>query len=1333
MSTGCTTVSYLAELASQLESEISQHVGFLRPRSFTGATDNRSLSVLNQDPNHLPGPTSLHELVQTQGRWSNSAIEFLAPDRSREGLTYKQLHDRSTKLCYRIRSKISLGPAQARENVVIPVLLPQSLDLYVAWLAILKAGAAVCPLNLDAPKERVNFIVNDVGANVVVTRSDLAEVFKGLDREPHALAVDEAAGTTQTEELGPVEVPPDTLAYVMYTSGSTGLPKGVGVSHRAATQSLLAHERHMPQFRRFLQFASPTFDVSVFEIFFPLLRGATLVGCERGLMLNDLVGIINDLHVDAAELTPTVVGELLRSRAAVPRLNVLLTIGEMLTRHVVDEFGFRGADDGILYGMYGPTEATIHCTIATKLQVGSCVRNIGIPLDPVSAFIISVDRRDGAPPEILSQGHVGELAIGGPQLANGYLNREQENKLAFVESNFGRLYRTGDKARIHPNGELECLGRITSSQIKLRGQRLELGEIESVISRDPGVRSVVVLAVESTLVAFVSRFDDCVSSSDDLRLECQRWLPKFMIPGDIISMDKLPRLSSGKIDRKRLEQDYIRSKCSSDTDDTSSFESELEKSVAGYAEELLGSPVTRCTSLAAAGLDSLRAIKLSSRLRDVGVDCDVVRILEADTVREVASSIQNEEHGQTPVTKAPKNNPCHQHLIDTALDSLRLTGCSAIAHAIIPCSHIQIAMLSESTRNPKVYSNWIELEFGHGIGVTEVKSAFSAIAQRNEILRSGFVPVDLPEYSHAQIIWNELDDSIFTENALFDYEISFGNQSGMLSPIAVEFKLSEDKMRALVHVHHAIYDGWSWELIMKDLADALTDKPLLRRPQYRMLNEYLSTHATENETERDFHYWRDQLGDATPNTWPNFCDKSDVPMKLSTTRRALGIDLCDLDTAASDLRVSRPAIFQGAFAYLLGAYFGTTDVIFGTVSSGRTAPIAGIENIIGPCILTVPSRLNIENMRRARDLLALVHNLNRESLNHGFLPLRDIKRFCDIDPETPLFDSLFVWQDTMNDTAVPSAVVKEVDAADFLEFTMTVEFEVRDSQLHAKATFQESIIPVNQADMFLYQIEELAALFIRDPDMVLQDVNAQLPSSVMSIGNFDYAKDDGLASLAHGVECLSESDPDRVAVEFLDAFDRESRSFDVQKLTYAELNANSNRLANYLEECGLRQGHLVAIILEKSPQLYTTILAIIKTGAGYVPITPQTPAKRVNSIISEAKCGICVTDSAFSSLVEESHNLQIFYLDSLSLNNAADHRFPAPAADSSPAYTIFTSGSTGMPKGVLISHQNIQSNLAALSQIYPHEEGSRLLQACSHAFDGQYIPVLLGLLANLRA
>ncbi|KAK2868094.1 NRPS, partial [Arthroderma sp. PD_2] len=1294
VSRSCASAVYLTQIARQLERLLQEP-----PK----------LSIVNPTPLILPGPRLFHDMVQRTG--SERAISFLNENGETEDLTYEQLHSRSEELASHLVHTLASLPAPGKHGRIIPVLLPQSLDLYVAWLAILKAGAAVCPLNLDTPTERLNFIVGDVDARVVITNEQLAGAFQNIEL-PVTVVKMEDSTTLAIDGLSGVDVREDDLAYVMYTSGSTGLPKGVGISHHAAVQALLAHDEIIPSFRRFLQFAAPTFDVSVFEIFFPLFRGVTLVGCNRRLMLNDLPGIINKLNIDAAELTPTVCGELLRSRAATPCLSLLLTIGEMLTRHVVDEFGSSGGRPGILHGMYGPTEATIHCTVVSSIRAGSIVGNIGIPLKTVSAFIISIDHTVGQEPEMLPVGHVGELVVGGPQLARYYLNRPKENQNAFIETKaYGRLYRTGDKARLHPNGEIQCMGRISTGQVKLRGQRIELGEIESVLLKGQYVRNAAVCVVQGVLVAFMSAdVERCTPKN--LQVTCQRSLPKFMIPGNFVILDELPRLPSGKIDRKGLQEEYIISRGIGQTDPTE-YAGEVEQKIATFLEELLGFPVGPTASLASAGLDSLKVINLASTLRRDGIILNALDILEADSIRQMAVLVSKSEPESAMVPTQSGPLETWNSIIEQGLDKLKSMEYHEQPHEIIPCSPTQIGMLLETKLNPKAYFNSIELQFDHGISLDDVKSALFTTALQNEVLRSGFIEIDLPGFPYAQVIWENLDSNQISEPQEFGYDLEVQSQWDILHPFRVQLGLVDGRSRALVHIHHSLYDGWSWDQIMLDMAAALGNKPVIQRPHYRLFTLFHMNNTSSELRDQALNYWQSHLEGSSPCLWPNFQDRSDIPKTTGVVTHQLGIDLDQLDTLVRDFRVSRQIIFQAAVGYLLAAYNGASDVILGNVSAGRTLPIDGIDSIVGPCISTLPLRFDLQRIRSIRDLLATLHGLNRKTLAHGFVPLRDIKQVSGINTGEQLFDTLFVWQDTINTSCGP---ITQVASRDFLEFTLTVDVGIQDGKIQAKAIFQESVIPADQVMIFLQQIEGFVSTVLQTPDMLLGDIGSQLPESLLSIENALPTPLESVPGLSYGVEQVAKTEPDRLAVEFLDSLDPESGARTTQTLTYFELDTRSNKLAGHLRSLGVVEGNLVAICLEKSLELYISILAVVKAGAGYVPMTPQTPIMRVKHIIKEANCRICITDNEISAQLSDLPETKAVLAGHDMEDNAQFPPMPTPPG-SGPAYAVFTSGTTGTPKGVLVSRFNLESNIAVLSALYPNFQDSRLLQACSHAFD----------------
>lgn len=1300
---GFSTTAYLQEIDSQLRS-------FLRQQS-----KPCQLSVQNAKPSLISGPTLLHELFTSHCDSHHTALDFLQKGGSRTELSYNQLHRLSNNLALKINSTLEQHGSDGRSRIIIPVMLPQSPEFYISWLAVLKSGAAICPLNLDTPPERIKFILNDVCATAVITAPHLADRIREARNDVAIIFAPD-----QNEDLNHLL---DTLensrihtsdpAYIMYTSGSTGLPKGVLLSHQAATQALLAHDRHIPPFSRFLQFASPTFDVSVFEIFFPWFRGATLVGCERGKMLSNLPEIMNIMQVDAAEFTPTVANELVRSRSNVPSLKVMLTIGEMLTRHVIDEFGASREREGLLCGMYGPTEAAIHCTVAERIHVGDLVGNIGVPLHTVSIFIVPIvdryARNQGF--NISPLGHIGELALGGYQLADGYLNREKENKTAFIDlPGYGRVYRTGDKARIHPNGLLECLGRITTDQVKLRGQRIELGEIEQIICKVEGVRNAVVNVVEGILVAFVTLDGRSVSSAD-ISATCKRWLPRYMIPGDFVILDELPRLPSAKIDRKLLVAEYQNNRKPAKAE-FSDRSDKLTRNLVLHVEEILGVPVGVDESLASKGLDSLGAIKLASTLRGEGMIFDVTDILDADCIRTLSLRVQLKENVAHQSNLISQDEDFRQ-VKAVVVEELNKIGVSPHVHDIYPCSPIQIAMLTETVRDHQAYFNLIEHEFEAGVQEDEVRNAIMMVAQQNEILRTGFLSTENSAYSFVQIIWDDLKEEQFSGLHTYDDDL----QSRMLRPLSFKLMHIDAKIRMRCQIHHSLYDGWSWELVCNDINRVLAGKKLPRRPQYRAVVDTLN-HGIQSETwERATDYWRDQLRGYQGRRWPNFNYKSSVAPGRQTLHRTMKIQAPEAKVFARNLHVSIQAIFQSALAYLLASYLGSDDVVIGSVSSGRTLGVPGVEKIIGPCVATVPLRFRTRTVRTLRDLLITANTLNRQNLRHEFVSLQQIQKLSELSAHEKLFHALFVWQDMLSDQEQEQReVIRITRTEDYLEFALLLEMQVMNDSIQASVTFDTSAMSIDQADLLLRQLDCISSIIIADPVSSLEAVSNKLPRDILSVANFPHTETPS-SDLTHGVQNTAKANPDRIAVEFGEDVDVETGDIQTQTLTYSELEILSNALAHYLLSLHVKPGDFVAVYMEKCLELYISILAVVKAGAAFVPIAPSAPKSRVLHTIDECASRIILTTSNMSAFFGFPSSVVTIDVDKISLKGLSSSSPPHSAGTLMPAYAIFTSGSTGIPKGVIVTRGNLQSNLSSLSKRYPTEPDSKLLQSCSQAFD----------------
>ncbi|KAF7945610.1 uncharacterized protein EAE97_004648 [Botrytis byssoidea] len=1259
------------------------------------------ISCLNDPPRLLSGPQLLHDLIRWDEYENSCAIDFTSHDR-RERYRYRDIQACVTSLVTQIQSTIK-GHQTSQQQHIVPILLPQCPALYISQLAILQSGGAFCPINLDAPRDRIRFVVGDVSASIIITTPEFRDSVS-WENGPRVIVIDEfPIIPKELEEINESREPTSNdLAYVMYTSGSSGTPKGVTVSHLAASQSLLTHESLIPNFERFLQFAAPSFDVSVFEIFFPLTRGRTLVGCDRSQLLNDLPGMINKLEIDAAELTPTVVGALLQKRAYVPKLRLLMTIGEMMTRPIVEEFGGSDAKESLLYGMYGPTEAAIHCTIHPKMKASAKPGNIGVPFETVSAFIAEAASGSGNEQNLkfLPQGELGELVLGGPQLANGYLNREEQNRAAFVTVADKRYYRTGDKGRILEDGSIEIHGRMSGGQVKLRGQRVELGEIEDAVYKHPGIKTVVAVVISGVLIVFALTNEE-ETRPDQVLNTCSQWLPNFMVPSEIILLQEFPYLPSGKVDKRKLQVNYQQRR--EEGDEQSNF-TQTEVIVREVLREILG-PFPPNIRLAAAGLDSLISIKVSKELRLRGFNVATLAVLQAETLTSLARLCES-------CPQVPSSGKAQLATTNPEMHAM-LNGNANDVEISYPCTPLQNAMLAETALDGRAYHNWIELSLPELSDIDKLYTKLIDLADCNPILKTGFAESS-DNSGYMQFVWKTFPSSNI--KTVDDFTYDFGVGSGSLHrPIVFEILPTESCLKLLIHIHHALYDAWSIDLLLDDLNCLLQDEIPIPRPSFAdVVGGYLNgSLSSESQDSKD--YWKDHLVDLELRNLPNFHTTKVASARLAVAHHSTQLLTFDVELAAKKLASSPQAIFQAAYTLILASYLGSTDVCFGTVFSGRTIPLAGIEDIIGPCLSTLPIRVDTSIASTLQDLVEELNSINRKHLEHSTLPLREIKSLNGFEPRQPLFDTLLIWQQTLHSYDHSRKNVILIDQLDQLEFNLTLEITPTSNTIQFKANYQQSIFPESQINMLLRQIEYVAKTIIQHAGSSPINVFKESNSELLSLENHTPSLDFGPETLISPVEKVAEEDPDRPAIAFASRI--EGGSSDIQYMSYGALNDRANQLGHYLSIYGVLPNDIVCICLEKSHDFYASVLAVTKLGAGYLPVTPDIPYNRLNHILSEAKVKVLIGHSSSGKLLKQFTEKKIVHIDETDLDQRPTKNLATSFEPENISYCVFTSGSTGTPKGVLVTQGNLLSNLDVLAEIYPATSESRLLQSCSQAFD----------------
>ncbi|KAK9246689.1 hypothetical protein V1506DRAFT_513191 [Lipomyces tetrasporus] len=1245
-----------------------------------------SLSVLNCPSTMVDGPVLLHHLPDLTK--SSTALEFLNKDDSVSTMTYDDLNRLSSILARKIYTKSATG------STIIPILIPQSPAMYVGVLGVLRAGKAFSPLDPEnTPRDRIQFVLADTDADIVLVSSESAGLVVGMGVKPVVVELEELKGE-EYDGFEDCNVIGDDVAYCMYTSGSTGRPKGVLVTHTNATQAILAHT-FVPQFKRFLNFASLTFDVSVLEIFFPWYRRVTLVSAHRLLLLSDLTYVINRMRADSVELTPTVAS--LLKHDEVPTLRVVMTIGEKLTSSVIQQFG----TPGLLYNTYGPTEATIQCTAA----VGGTSENfleadIGVPLKTTGTIIADSGCQDQIRP--LPIGWAGELVVTGFQVANGYLNRPELTESAFLNDGcYGRCYRTGDLGRILPNGRIIFIGRVFDGQVKIRGRRIELGEIEHACGR-----GAVACIIQSKI--FVATDGDV----DHTRRSAERILPGYMLPYDILHIDKMPLLASGKTDRKRIH-DYVERKLAGRTafDDLSeTYASVLESTLAEAVKEVVGTLPRPEISLRSIGVDSVGAMRVVSQVRRIlgpGISISVADVLVKDTIRQLSGLGSGEASERLAVE--PIRNLRSQYASELRL----LLSDDTIG--VYPTTPLQQSMLFESMRDPRLYSNYVQFIVRNVTSSDRIIDGIRHVIDNNEILRTGFLPTG-DDLAFVQLVYA---DSRHLK--IFDKFLDkFMFQDTRFPPLGIRVTQREDGAWIVcVVIHHALYDGWAFDMFLQQLENAIFEEPAAENHvQFREVIPFISD-AEDNNV----NFWRDYLKNAVaeclPKLMPSREPMADLVDKISVD---LKMPSAVIGHATKKFKFTAQSVFQLAWAEVLSDIAvadnqGSVDVVFGTLISRRIALTAvGLDSAIGPMITTLPFR--VSHPSSGKTIAAVLQQLSANAIlvmQHSDSRFSEIMKLLSRNGTRTSFSanlgSLFVWQQSVSQQCQNIAMA---DSLDRLEFEVLLEVEPSDEQVRIALTYHTSKLAKPHAEILLRQVESLTKFIVKSPEA---DIST-LRSVVYDVGALAIANPHprDLNQRKISAMDLFDFNCSNIAVQLLQENDS------IRQIGYQDLHQISQGYAAMLRERGIGPGDIVGVVIPKSMELYAIILALWTLGAVYVPVDISTPVARVNSIMQQAQATLCCVTKPIPGLELE------FEIPDYSTMPKCVDRQRVETLPSDIAYVIFTSGSTGRPKGIRVSHNSLVNNILQLSELYPApQQGSTMLQFSSIGFDVSIFEIVYSL------
>jgi amino acid adenylation domain-containing protein len=1272
------------------------------------------------------GQSSLfvHQLFEAQAARTPEAIAVAFGD---QALRYHELSARSNEVARRLRA-LGAGP-EAR----VGVCLERSLEMVVSLFGVLKAGAAFVPLDPHLPAERLAFQTKDAQIRILVTKGDLGA---GLDvSAAKRLVVDLARvhfDSALTNSV-PAVVTHENIAYVIYTSGSTGKPKGVAIPHGVFADHCLTIRRtyNLNARDRVLQFASISFDAALEQIVPTLLAGASLVLQDPvPWSPADFPEKARQFRLSVINLPPAywrlVAEEWAHESANSQPESVRLIIlgGDAVLPRDIELWRRSPLRGARLLNAYGPTETTITATTfevptADFATIGRIP--IGRPLPHRSAYVLDRSLRPcpiGVP---------GELCLGGSGLARGYLNRPTLTAEKFVPHPFAttpgaRLYRTGDLVRWRPDGSIEMLGRI-DRQVKVRGFRIELEEIESALAGCPSVRRAIVLARElsageTQIVAYVECQPAADLSVSALRDALKAKLPDYMIPALFFVLESLPLTAGGKIDRQTLaELNVARALAPLQYE---SPRTPQEALVARTWASVLGrARVGVNDNFFDLGGHSLLATQVVSRLRnELGKEVPVRLLFEAPTVEGLAGRIEElcagtSERAAGPIERAPRDGE-------------------------LPVSFAQEALwyLEQLTPGLPTFNVTVPARIRGPLDVAALERALSEILRRHESLRTTFTvtsgrPAQLVG-TRVRLGLNPIDLSNLPD-ALRDTEVQRLLSDDARRPFdlargplirATLLRLGDAEHAFLLTMHHIITDGWSFGVAASELAAlyeafrAGKPSPLAEPPiQYADYARWQRERLQGDLLHRGLVYWRNRLAEVPSLELP-----TDHPRPALRTQAGSTFNFSLSSELSGSLRslslqegVTPFMMLLAAFQVLLHRYSGQNDFAVGSPLANRNRP--ELEGLIGYFINMVAFRADLSGDPSFRSLLGRVRETALEAYEHQELPFELVVE--NLHPErdpsrTPVFQVMFVLQNNkMPDVGASDLTLTSLDlpgGTGTAKFDLTLGMVETDAGFSGSWEYSVDLFDrdtmVRLAGHFTHLLEHI----VRDPDrrvselpIVGEQERARVIHDVCQTGSDLPAG----ACVLQRIEEQAARTPDRPAV-----------SCKGGSLTYEELNARANQLGRYLRARGIGPERRVGIAVERSLEMAVGLLGVWKAGAAFVPLEANDPSERLSFLIRDAGIGLVLTRQHLRGRLPDCRT-EIVCLDEEwdAIGCESSENLLRQVRADNLAYVLYTSGSTGQPRGVLVSHGALLNHNAAVARMFDLGPADRVLQFCSLSFD----------------
>ena len=1224
---------------------------------------------------------TLHGMFEEQAARTPHAIAVKAGEQQ---LTYAELNRQASQLAHHL---LALGVASDSR---VAICVERGLDMVVGLYAILKAGAAYVPLDPAYPLERLAYMLQDSAPVVVLAQSSTRELLG----EVPVINLEQPVWLDQ-----PVVNPQvsGVSAYVIYTSGSTGQPKGVINDHAGVVNRLLwmqgayglqAHDR-------VLQKTPFSFDVSVWEFFWPLFTGACLVMARPGGHKDPayLCEVIAAEHISTLHFVPSMLDVFLAhgdvSQAA--GLVRVMCSGEALPGSLVRRFK-QQLPGSQLHNLYGPTEAAVDVT-AWNCAGAVTPDNtpIGKPIANTRMYLL-----DGQLQPV-PLGVVGELFIGGVQVARGYLNRPELTAERFLNDPFtdGRLYRTGDVGRYLPDGNIEYLGR-NDDQVKIRGLRIELGEIQARLTDCPQVNEAAVIARDNRLIAY---YTGAISEIDALRAQLLQHLPDFMVPAIFVHLEALPLSPNGKLDRKALPAPGLDSVVAREYE---APQGDTEIALASlWAELLKVERVGRHDNFFELGGHSLLAVSLMGRMRSLGLSADVKAVFGQPTLSALAAALGGGREVAVPANGIAADCAyiCPDMLALIQLDQPaidRIVACipggAANVQDIYPLAPLQAGMLyhHRAVQAGDDYVLRAQFAFDSLVRMEAFALALQAVIQRHDILRSSFHWDGLEE--PVQVVWRKA--SLVVESGLLPQRLDL-SQAPLMRLVYTE---EAPRVVATLLFHHLVMDHIALEILQHEMQAFLlgTQHTLAAPVPYRNYVAQTRLGVEDHET-----FFREMLGEIDEPTQVDNLGSHEL------VEQAFDPALSQrLRTQARQSGVSAASLMHLAWAQVLGKVSGREQVVFGSVMLGRLQGGEGAERAMGVFINTLPLRVDLGD-QSVREALRATHARLTQLLSHEHAPLALAQRCSGVPVTTPLFSTLFNYRHSapqgMNEAWQGIQLLK---AEEHSNFGLSLSVDDLGLGFALKVMGQGA---GRVCDYLHIAVEQLVQALEQGSDSAISRLPILPAAERQQLLDFNatarpFPREHTVQRL---FEAQAQARPDALAAVQ-----------GAQSLSYSELNTRANRLAHHLLGLGVRPSDNVALLLPRSLDLLVSQLAVLKCAAAYVPLDINAPAERQGFMVQDSGAEWVLTHSATAI----DYPAQRLDLNTLNLDPQPIHNPDLSQPSDSVAYIMYTSGSTGTPKGVLVPHRGI-TRLVINNGYADFNASDRVAFASNPAFDASTMDV----------